>query len=421
MKKIIAAALILRLILSFWGEHSDIVNFYWWAMDIYNNGFNGFYDRTIANAMRATYPPISNYILWLVALMHGFFWKIFWFLNIKISIFPSNLMYWWESKYGWYFLNKLPIVLADTGVVWVIYKIVEILKNKKSALIASSLFAFLPTFWYGSAIWGQTESLFMLPVLLAFYFLINKKNYTSIFFYVVSVFIKPTVFVIFPIYILWWLKKRRIKEIVISVAASSAFAYLLYYPFHPTNTILWAANFYRTGLGGELNYIQANSFNFWSLIFGFENIQDKMKFLSIPLDLWGYILYLISITPITIKLLRYKNIDSKAWLLVTVLVAFAAYMFLPRMHERYLYPAILFLIPVVVLFKELKTFFWSVTTIYLINLYHFWWYPEIPTLVNILSNSIVERTIIMINVFLFFYLYSFTLRKDLSLKNIRNK
>jgi len=104
-----------------------------------------------------------------------------------------------------------------------------------------------------------------------------------------------------------------------------------------------------------------------------------------------------------------------------VLGAFAAYMFLPRMHERYLYPAILFLIPVAVFFKELTTFFWIATIIYLINLYHFWWYPELPALVNVLSNSTVERTIIMINVFLFFYLYSYTLKRDLSIKNTRKK
>src|SRR3989344_3943691 len=172
IRKIVFSALVLRLILAFWGQHSDIVNYYWWSKHLLQYGLNGFYDNNIVNAMRATYPPITSYIFWLNAYMHEIIWKFAWLINSKISFFPSNFILWLESAKGWYYINKLPAILSDLGIIYVLFKLVVLIKTKKSALWATSIYAFLPPFWYNSALWGQTDSIYALPLLLAFYFLI---------------------------------------------------------------------------------------------------------------------------------------------------------------------------------------------------------------------------------------------------------
>jgi hypothetical protein len=136
MKKfggVLLLALVLRLLIALLGEHGDVINYYWWSQDLLERGLQGFYDRGIANAMPPTYPPVTSYIFWLSAHLHRLIWKISWFLNIKIPLFPSNFIFWLEGPKGWYFVNKLPAIIADLGIIWTLYFFVKDLKNKKAA------------------------------------------------------------------------------------------------------------------------------------------------------------------------------------------------------------------------------------------------------------------------------------------------
>ena len=409
LKRIFFLGTIWRLVSAFWGQHSDIVNYYWWSKDLLLNGMNGFYDRNIVNAMRATYPPITSYIFWLNGVIHEMIWKILWFINLKVSFFPSNLIFWWESKLGWYYLNKLPAIIADVGIAYVLYKIVAYLRNKRLGILAAGLFMFLPPFWYSSAIWGQTDSLFILPMLLSIYFLIKGNHYGAIILYGISIFTKPTALFIAPVFLLWWLKGRSFKEILNSITILVVGMLLLYLPFHPNNTLSWVFQFYNLSLKGELFYINANAFNLWGLLYGFKEVSYKIQILQIPLYVWGYALYIMSLVLVVYKIISAKIINNNLWLLALTTSSFGAFMFLPAMHERYFYPTIVLFVILVMLYKELGRIFWPVIFIYFVNLYHLWWYPNVPILVNLFSNLYIEKLFIFINIYLYSYMFIFTL------------
>jgi len=155
---ILIVSLILRLIIAPLAEHGDVLNYYWWSKDLFERGLMGFYDRSIVNAMPPTYPPITTYVFWLTSHFHKLIWNVSWFINLKISFFPSNFIFWLESDEGWYFINKLPGILADLGISLIFYRFLKDLKSEKAGKLAAALFAFNPAFFYNSSLWGQTDS-----------------------------------------------------------------------------------------------------------------------------------------------------------------------------------------------------------------------------------------------------------------------
>ena len=116
------------------------------------------------------------------------------FLN-KFPIFPSKII-WFSELYLHSILLKLPFILADIGISYLLYLII---KNKKIALTLVSLFLFTPALIYNSAVWGQTDSLLNLFFLTCLYFYLQKKYNLSIFFLITCFLFKMSLFIFIPI------------------------------------------------------------------------------------------------------------------------------------------------------------------------------------------------------------------------------
>lgn len=402
---ILLSALILRLVIAPFVEHGDVVQYYYWAMDLWHKGFLGFYDRNIANATRPNYPPVTTYLFWLSALLHELTWKIFWFLNNWIPIFPSNLVFWLESERGWYFFNKLPAISADMLIIRLLYKFPQYLSPKKLLLLPSIFFAFLPPFWYSSSLWGQTDSIYAFFMLGAFYLLHRKKLLLCAVLYCLAVLTKPTCLFALPVFLFWWFRQAKLKTIISAVFINFLVIIVLYLPFHPQNLLGWLIAFYKHSLGGQLSYITANAFNFWALIFGFKDVPEQTLFLGLPAYIIGNVLFLLILAACIVYLyVRREVVNFKTLLISASFVSFAAFMLLPRMHDRYFYPVLILLLPLVGLDKKIRFLVLALAMIHFINLYHFFWVPRVDFLVSLLSNNFVEKGIIILNIGLFFFL-----------------
>ena len=123
----------------------------------------------------------------------GFFYYL-WIAGSFFKAIGANLIPFWV---------KLPVIFADLSIGILLYKILF----KKSFKIAS--FAFLayvlnPVVMFTNSVWGQTDGLITLFVLLAAFFLAEKKNIIfSSLFWVLALFVKPQALTALPVLLLF--------------------------------------------------------------------------------------------------------------------------------------------------------------------------------------------------------------------------
>jgi hypothetical protein len=89
----------------------------------------------------------------------------------------------------------------------------------------------------------------------------------------------------------------------------------------------------------------------------------------------------------------------------TMMVYWAIFMFFPKIHERYFFAVVAFL-PLLYLsskaIKDYKAVYATASLIFIVNLYHWWWFPELTLLRNTLSLGLVERGLSLASLAVFF-------------------
>lgn len=411
-------ALLIRLAVAPVWHHSDADSIYYWSKYLWEKKtFLNFLGNPIPGASPPPYPPIFYLLLFWWRGFYDLVGRFLWFLNLKIPLFPSNLIFWYQGRYAGVAFNKLPAIMADFGCAFLIYRIGRIIGGKKNLVKVSAwLFLLLPVTWYNSAYWGQTESLYSVFVLLSFYFALRDKFLLGLFSLTISALVKSTGVIVFPVFLVLALRRKKFVDLLGGAILSVFTAFLLYYPFRPINTLPWAIKFYLNSFHGELNYIVSNAFNLWAFIFGFEPRLAESLFLGAPLSYIGIFVFSIFFLIIIIKL--WKSNTSRKFIFAAFLSSFAAFLFLPRMHERYFYTALVFSAVLAGLRKKWLSLFVFLSLVHFINLYHFWRYPKIPLLISVFSNLSVVRLIILSTMVVFF-LFLNDFLKDETINNNR--
>lgn len=404
-------AFVFRLLLLPLYHHSDADSIFYWGKYLWEKkDFLFFLGKAVPNAMRAAYPPLFYYLLFVWRGLYEHVGKILWWVNIRVPIFPSNLIFWYQSyKIGVAF-NKIPAILADLGCAYLIFRIIRQIKERENlGRWSVILFLFLPATWYNSAYWGQIESIYSLFILLGFFLTLKDKFLWAAFSLMISALIKPTGLFVLPAFLIFAIKKKKTIDVFVAGLLGLVTAVILYFPFQPLNTLWWATSFYFKSFRGELNYLVSNAFNFWALLFGFDQRPDSFPFLGVPLNLWGLFIFFLLAVITGVKFWEKNN--KQGLIQASFLLAFAGFLFLPRMHERYFYTALTFS---AILGGLNKKYFWSLVALSLIhflNLYHFWWQPKIPLLISFLSSPVAVSAIIMVEIGLFWIPFKDYLKK----------
>lgn len=178
--------------------------------------------------------------------------------------------------------------------------------------------------------------------------------------------------------------------------------YGLAHPFAIKATPLWLYDvFTKRILLGEIHDITANAFNFWALIYGYLPIKDSLLITPwLTAQTLGNIL--MGAFTIVVTLSLYKKIDNNRILMASVLLTFASFLFMTRMHERYLFPIFAPLSLLVVTGSLSMSRFVAISIVHLINIYHLWWYPKIFLLVQVFSFTPLLDLFILYLYFVFF-------------------
>ena len=398
MKKVFVIfllALVLRLSLVFVAHHGDLNNNISWGNLVLDRGLNGYYEGGSWPYSNPNQPPLT--IITFAAT--SFVWRSIenasWFLNNRFGFFPSGFIWFWEAR-GMDLLVKLPGIIADLLIGLFIYKFLEERKNKKAVLIAC-IWLFNPVIWYNSAVWGQTDPIVNLLGFCSIIFLLKKDLIKSLLFLTLSVLFKGSLALFIPIILIYAIfQKYPIKKWLYSISYSLLAVVLGSIWFHPKwDLFIWLINLYRERIfPGEIGYLTANSFNLWWLI-NSGNVLDSTLFLGIPARVWGIILIIAAL--FTLVFYLRKRVNERRLFISLAVISLVSFLFMTRIHERYLYP---FFLPATILISLVPGFIlpYAILSISnLLNLYHLFWAPSIPVLERLYLSSTFPVALSVIN------------------------
>jgi len=349
---LLSLGLLLRLVLSIQIYSGDVNNHISWGKDIVENGTSGIYEREFAErygTMTPTYPPIPLAFFTPSYFLYDYVYKTSWKLNLEYPMFPSNFIFFLEDQDTLPAFLKLPSIFADLFLAVVVFVFVKkILKGKeKSALLFASLVLFNPAFMYSSAYWGQIESTPLVFLMLSFYFLMfSKRAYYTAIFMTLALLTKQTTIIFIPIFAIIYFKKYGLTTSIKGFVLSLFVFFLAFLPFYKSGNIItfpyltyW--NKIQTGSGSD--YVTDHAFNMWALLTGLGKISDSTRFALSTYRVWGYLLF-IGLFAATLPKLAIKKINKQGVLLVGTIIAIGAFLFLTRMHSRYLAQALPFVL-----------------------------------------------------------------------------
>ncbi|MDG2307965.1 MAG: phospholipid carrier-dependent glycosyltransferase [Candidatus Binatia bacterium] len=316
----------------------DVGTYSAWAMRLATEGPARFY----APNYFADYPPGYMYVLWGVGLL------------AKTLGIPSG-------SDGFIILLKLPALLTDAAVSWLLYARLRG-TEKKLAWSAALAFTLNPALLFNSAVWGQTDSVLALLVLLAVLAQGERRFELSWIFAALAVLTKPQALLLVPLLLFWprgWWKSGRPLSCLLAVLAV---VFTIADPFRGDRPWMWLVDLYF-GTTGYYAETSVNAMNLAALLFGMRH-NDAEITLGISANNWGLgIGLLIGLGFFVAYLLRrdrllYINLFASATLV--------SFLCLTRMHERYLYPFFVFGALVGVT-GSVGVLYWSLSALFLAN------------------------------------------------------
>ena len=289
----------------------DVNNFMAWGNYALDYGLNQMYRQGIF----MDYPPGYMYILYFVT-------KTVRFLGIQ----NGDILY--------VFMLKLPSMIADFGCAYLLYKIAEEKQSKAFAKYLALVFLFMPVVILNSSIWGQVESFYILFVAISIYFAYKNKTVFAGISYAYALLVKPQTLLFGPVLLFYIIRTKSIKEFFKAIISGAVSFYVMSLPFcNGLFDIAWLFELYTNTVGGY-KYYTVNAYNlYYTIGLNWVDISQNSIFINI---------YVITISVILVGFIVLKSKDKSNLFISSTVIITVIFTFCTMMHERYIYPAILF-------------------------------------------------------------------------------
>lgn len=354
---LLLSGFLLRLIFAtFPSFHIDADTNFAWSLRVVELGFGKFY----APDVWTNYTPGMIYVFYVLGVLKNLF-----------SL----------SSDQFYLLLKIPSILTDVTLGFFVYKQLLKTATRRIAFVGLGLCLFNPIFIFNSSIWGAFDAPLTLFTFISIYFLSEAKKSSSAYYLArrklilssifigIALLIKPQAIALTPVFGLFILKNFSISNILKLSIPALLVVIILSLPFFPRDPIFGFFNLFIT-MAQDYKGNSLFAYNTWGM-FGFW-IEDSTNLGFLSYRVWG--LLLLSLFWIFFYMLFFKS-KFDAFTLSTL--AFLAFFFLPtRVHERYLFSAIPFLVLTALQFKSkiLIVSLILLSALHTINLYYVYVY-----------------------------------------------
>lgn len=321
---ILFSAFLLRCIFAcfYKGFLTDTACFSGWASRVYSEGFASFYSPDSFS----DYPPGYMYVLYVLgAIMSA----------CKMQYLSGASL----------LLLRLPAILCDIASGYIIYRISDKYLPAKTSLYMAAAYLFNPAVFINSSMWGQVDSVFTLVVLLLCLLLTKGRTIPAYFTFALGILLKPQTLIFTPLLLFGIYEHVFAKNFtwqkfwtnLLCGLGAIGSMFLCSLPFGIGKVLAQ----YTTTLG-SYPYISVNAYNFWSLWGLNWSSQDK-KFLFMTYSQLGTVI--IVLLTILSALIFLRKIQCKERYFVSgAFIVLTMFLFSVRMHERYLFPAMILLL-----------------------------------------------------------------------------
>ncbi|MGQ9623558.1 MAG: hypothetical protein ACUVTO_09075 [Candidatus Caldatribacteriaceae bacterium] len=307
---LVALAVRMAFAMVVYGFPLDMACFAGWARQARDVGLSRMYFSDVY----VDYPPGYLYVLALLEYLKSF-----------LGIADGSPLF---------LLLKLPAILADLALAFLFFFVGKERLGEGRALAVAAFFALNPAIILDSALWGQVDSIFVFPLFVGVLLLIEGKPELSSLFFALSILVKPQALVFTPLWLFTFFERKSLTIFLRSLLVGIGTLLVLSLPF----SLPAVFRIYRGALG-TYKYATLNAFNFFALLGG-NWVPDAQKVLFLSFREWGY----VAVVGIVIfsAFLFFQGDRKKRFPAVALFLAFSVFLFVHRMHERYLFPALVF-------------------------------------------------------------------------------
>ena len=352
------------------GYPIDTGDFISWINTAVKYGIRPFYNV----AGFSDYPPFSVYIFWIF----GSFAK-------AVGISTANIV-------------KVAPNLFDLATAALIYVFVRKQASFKTALIATSLYAFNPAVIYNAAVWGQYDAVYTFFLILSLMLALKSRPKLAAAAFAIGLLTKPQGIVLAPLIAFLIYKKNGLKNLLLSVVVFAATFFLVILPFQWSNPFTFLSKIYFGGYS-EYAYTSINAFNLWGL-YGLW-VPDGGLLFIVGLALFGA----FAVFTLYVLYKRFDASDEFLAIFAAFMFFFAFFMLPTRIHERYLFPAISVLALMFPFLKRTRPLYAVLTATLLINQAYvlYWLNAAYPNAGPNLTGDPVVLAVSAINLLMFIY------------------
>ncbi|MBN1314691.1 MAG: glycosyltransferase family 39 protein [Anaerolineales bacterium] len=227
------------------GHVFDINQFKTWALAAETHGLLAIYSTSSAN-----YPPLALIPLALAG-------KVYRSISPDFDLSADSLTV----------LIKLPPIFADLLAASVIYDLVKRRFNQRTALVCAVIHALNPAIWYTSAWWGQVESFYALPMLLAVVAMEKKRPASAWAWFAVGLLFKPQAAAIAPVLaVASWIHGKW-RDLLKGAAAAASVLVAMLLPWALAGQLDELIRNVSASIGNKL-FLTMNAHNLWYLVSG---------------------------------------------------------------------------------------------------------------------------------------------------------
>lgn len=308
--------LTVRLVLGYsqTGYQIDMDTFKSWARIVNEVGFSQIYRQDIF----LDYPPGYLYVLWALER-----------LRLALGLDAASQAFT--------LLMKLPSLLADLGCAAAVLYAGKRRLGEKAGLFLSAAYLFCPAVLVNSAQWGQADSFCTAVLLLSVFLLYREKYEASALLYGLSVACKPQMLIFAPLYLFFTIRQRKWLRLATGILCGAGALLLLALPFTTGFHFRWLLTEYTSTLN-YYDYYSVNAYNFWTLLGWNWKLLPGEPFKTV-LTFAAPVLATAGCGALLLLSKRKDVLFFCPVMLMSIMCIFGV-----KMHERYLFPVLLFLL-----------------------------------------------------------------------------